>query len=117
MWRGKINAALDRQHPRNLFDIRNLINEVGYSPDIKEGFIFFLLSSKRPMHELLNPHSIDQSTVFESQFHGMTDIFFRREKISRTDRDAETFSIFMKENKQFLALHQNKTERKNPTSH
>ncbi|MDR0713113.1 MAG: nucleotidyl transferase AbiEii/AbiGii toxin family protein [Bacteroidales bacterium] len=40
LWGGKINAALDRQHPRDLFDIRNLINEVGYSTDIKEGFIF-----------------------------------------------------------------------------
>lgn len=68
----KIVAALDRQHPRDLFDIKNLINEVGYSSEIKEGFIFFLLCSKRPMHELLSPHLIDQSSVFESQFNGMT---------------------------------------------
>ena len=72
LWGGKINAALDRQHPRDLFDIRNLIHEVGYSTDIKEGFIFFLLCGKRPIHELLRPYSIDQSAVFESQFHGMT---------------------------------------------
>ena len=76
LWGGKINAALDRQHPRDLFDIRNLINEVGYSTDIKEGFIFFLLCGKRPIHELLRPHSIDQSAVFESQFQGMTDNTF-----------------------------------------
>lgn len=84
LWGGKINAALDRQHPRDLFDIQNLINEVGYSPDIKEGFIFFLLCSKRPIHELLNPHSIDQSTVFESQFHGMTDVFFGKKEYQET---------------------------------
>jgi predicted nucleotidyltransferase component of viral defense system len=76
LWGGKINAALDRQHPRDLFDIRNLINEVGYSTDIKEGFIFFLLCGKRPIHELLNPHDIDQSVVFDSQFNGMTDSTF-----------------------------------------
>ena len=73
LWGGKIIAALDRQHPRDLFDIRNLVNEIGYSTDIKEGFIFFLLCSTRPMQELLNPHLVDQSAVFESQFNGMTD--------------------------------------------
>jgi predicted nucleotidyltransferase component of viral defense system len=50
LWGGKIIAALDRQHPRDLFDIKNLINEIGYSSEIKDGFIFFLLCSKRPIH-------------------------------------------------------------------
>ncbi len=76
LWGGKINAALDRQHPRDLFDVRNLINETGYSTDIKEGFIFFMLCGKRPIHELLNPNLIDQSAIFESQFNGMTDNSF-----------------------------------------
>jgi Domain of unknown function (DUF1814). len=84
LWGGKINAALDRQHPRDLFDIRNLINEVGYSTDIKEGFIFFLLCGKRPIHESLNPHSIDQSAVFESQFQGMTDNTFGNDEYQET---------------------------------
>ena len=73
LWGGKINAALDRQHPRDLFDIQNFIKDIGYSTEIKEGVIFFLLCGKRPVHELLNPHPIDQSAVFESQFNGMTD--------------------------------------------
>jgi predicted nucleotidyltransferase component of viral defense system len=109
LWGGKINAALDRQHPRDLFDIRNLINEVGYSTDIKEGFIFFLLCGKRPIHELLNPHYIDQSAVFESQFQGMTDDTFgddeyqetRKQLIrmineSLTDEDKEFLLAFSK---------------------
>lgn len=73
LWGGKINAALDRQNPRDLFDVKNLITEIGYSKDIKEGFIFFLLCGKRPIHELLRPHPIDPSAIFESQFKGMTD--------------------------------------------
>lgn len=80
LWGGKIIAALDRQHPRDLFDIRNLINEVGYSTDIKEGFVFFLLCSKRPIQELMSPHLVDQSAVFESQFNGMTDNPFGHEE-------------------------------------
>ncbi len=84
LWGGKIIAALDRQHPQDLFDIRNLINEIGYSTEIKEGFIFFLLCSKRPMQELLNPHLIDQSIVFESQFKGMTDNSFEDNEFKNT---------------------------------
>jgi len=30
LWGGKIIAALDRQHPRDLFDIRNMINVISY---------------------------------------------------------------------------------------
>lgn len=84
LWGGKINAALDRQHPRDLFDVKNLINDIGYSTEIKEGFIFFLLCSKRPIQELLNPHPIDQSAVFESQFNGMTDNSFGNDEYQAT---------------------------------
>lgn len=84
LWGGKINAALDRQHPRDLFDIRNLMNEVGYSTEIKEGFLFFLLCGKRPIHELLKPHAVDQSAVFESQFSGMTDDSFGYDEYENT---------------------------------
>lgn len=72
LWGGKIVAALDRQHPRDLFDVGNLLRMVGYTPEIKEGTLFFLLCSKRPIAELLNPNMIDQSAVLESQFGGMT---------------------------------------------
>jgi Domain of unknown function (DUF1814). len=84
LWGGKINAALDRQHPRDLFDVKNLINEVGYSTDIKEGFLFFLLCGKRPIHELLHPHYIDQSAILESQFYGMTDYSFGEDEYNAT---------------------------------
>ncbi|MDL2213212.1 nucleotidyl transferase AbiEii/AbiGii toxin family protein [Bacteroides sp. OttesenSCG-928-D19] len=84
LWGGKINAALDRQHPRDLFDVKNLIDEIGFTTDIKEGVIFFMLCGKRPIHELLRPHSIDQSAVFESQFKGMTDNSFGYEEYERT---------------------------------
>jgi Domain of unknown function (DUF1814). len=104
LWGGKINAALDRQHPRDLFDIKNLIKEVGYSTEIKEGFIFFLLCGKRPIHELLRPHSIDQSTVFESQFYGMTDNAFGHDEYVST-REALIKIVnesLTKEDKEFL---------------
>jgi predicted nucleotidyltransferase component of viral defense system len=76
LWGGKINAALDRQHPRDLFDIKNLFNDIGYTDEIKTGFLFFLLCDNRPIHELLNPKYLDQRIVFDSQFSGMTDLLF-----------------------------------------
>lgn len=76
LWGGKIIAALDRQHPRDMFDIRGLINNTGYTDEIHAGFLFSLLSSKRPIHEILKPSLIDQSVVFTGQFSGMTDQSF-----------------------------------------
>ena len=54
LWGGKICAALDRQHPRDLFDIYNLLNTVGINSEIKNGFISLLLAGNRPLHEMLN---------------------------------------------------------------
>ncbi|MDR0973937.1 MAG: nucleotidyl transferase AbiEii/AbiGii toxin family protein, partial [Prevotellaceae bacterium] len=84
LWGGKIAAALDRQHPRDLFDVRNLLNSHGYTDEVKTGFIFFLLCGKRPIHEMLNPQHIDQQTVLDSQFNGMTDQSFTYEDYETT---------------------------------
>lgn len=69
---GKIIAALDRQHPRDLFDIKFLIDEKGINDAIKPGFMLCLLSSNRPILELLNPICKDQRQAFENQFEGMS---------------------------------------------
>lgn len=84
LWGGKIHAALDRQHPRDLFDIKNFIERVDYTQEIKEGIIFFLISSKRPFHELLNPRPIKQFTTFESEFKGMSDKSFEYDEYEST---------------------------------
>lgn len=69
---GKICAALDRQHPRDLFDVHFLLEEEGFSEDVKLGFITSLVSHPRPIHELIAPNLLDQRTVLETQFAGMT---------------------------------------------
>ena len=70
---GKIVAALDRQHPRDLFDVKYMLENEGFTNQIKEGFIFFLLCSERPLHELLSPNFKDQRSAHENQFLGMTE--------------------------------------------
>jgi len=68
----KICAALDRQHPRDLFDIRQLLEYEGISEEIRRAFIVYLISCNRPMSELLSPNFIDMSRAFEKEFSGMT---------------------------------------------
>jgi predicted nucleotidyltransferase component of viral defense system len=69
---GKICAALDRQHPRDLFDVYYLFKNGEFNEEVKDGFMVFLLSHFRPIHELIQPHFLDHTETFESQFKGMT---------------------------------------------
>lgn len=68
---GKICAALDRQHPRDLFDVRLLLDDEGLSDEVRLGFLAALISHRRPMNELLNPTPKDQRQAFAGQFAGM----------------------------------------------
>lgn len=69
---GKIVAALDRQHPRDLFDTMKLLDRDGLNDKIMEGFLFCLLSSNRPLHEILNPFFANYEQTLNIQFKGMT---------------------------------------------
>lgn len=77
MFGGKICAALDRQHPRDLFDIKFLLDSEGITKQVRKGFLVYLISHDRPMHESLNPIMKEFKDVYESEFQGMT-----QEKIS-----------------------------------
>ena len=72
LYGGKICAALDRQHPRDLFDIKELIEKDEINEELIKGFIAMLLSHDKPLHETLNPNIKNQIEVFEKQFQGMT---------------------------------------------
>jgi hypothetical protein len=69
---GKICAALDRQHPRDLFDIKLLLDNEGITNEIRKSFIVHLISHDRPMAELLRPRYQDIKKVFENEFDGMS---------------------------------------------
>ena len=84
LYGGKIAAALDRQHPRDLFDIKTLLDNTSYDDDLKKGVLFCLLSSKRPLHELLEPSFLDLRRVLETQFGGMTDQSFTYDMFEAT---------------------------------
>jgi predicted nucleotidyltransferase component of viral defense system len=72
LYGGKIVAALDRQHPRDLFDMRDLLAQEGISDELRRAFIVYLLSHDRPMHEVLTARRKDITREYERAFAGMT---------------------------------------------
>ena len=72
LFAGKICAALDRQHPRDLFDIHLLLLNEGIDDTLRKAFIVYLISHPRPMIELLDPNLLDIQKVFDNEFKGMT---------------------------------------------
>jgi hypothetical protein len=72
LYAGKLAAALDRQHPRDLFDVHFLFAEGGISDDLFRAFLVYLVSHNRPAFELLNPHRLDLSALYGDEFIGMT---------------------------------------------
>ena len=72
LYAGKIAAALDRQHPRDLFDVHFLFANGGISDELFQAFLVYLVSHPRPAHELLCPHRLDISEQYGAEFIGMT---------------------------------------------
>lgn len=72
LYAGKIVAALDRQHPRDLFDVRDLLANEGITEDLRRAFIVYLLSHDRPMSEVLAPTLKNIENAFTYGFSGMT---------------------------------------------
>lgn len=81
LYGGKIAAALSRQHPRDLFDVKYM--DIPLS-ECREGLIFCLLGSERPIYESFAPRLIDQREAMDNQFAGMTDIPFTYEEFEET---------------------------------
>jgi hypothetical protein len=71
---GKLHAAVDRQHPRDLYDVRLLYENEGLTDDLFRTFLIYVASSPRPAHELLNPNLIDLDQPFAREFEGMTKV-------------------------------------------
>ncbi len=69
---GKLVAAMDRQHPRDVFDVLQLFAHEGITAGIRRAFVVYLASHNRPVHEVLFPSSRDIRQEFEHNFAGMT---------------------------------------------
>lgn len=69
---GKLVAAMDRQHPRDLFDVMQLFAHEGITPGIRRAFVVYLACHNRPVHEVLFPAARGIALEYERTFQGMT---------------------------------------------
>jgi predicted nucleotidyltransferase component of viral defense system len=87
---GKLVAAMDRQHPRDLFDVMQLYAHEGITPEIRHAFVVYLASHNRPVHEVLFPAGRNITQDYQRTFQGMTaepvpldDLLATRERMIR----------------------------------
>ena len=104
LYAGKIVAALDRQHPRDLFDARDLLANEGVDDALRNAFIVYLLSHNRPMSEILAPTRLDFSAEYKHGFDGMTDAPVSIESLAeaREQLIAEIVGRMSHEHREFL---------------
>ncbi len=104
IYAGKLIAALDRQHPRDLYDVFNLYNAEGLSENLIENFVCYLCCHNRPFKEVLFGNDKDISKEFESQFVGMTaePVDLKILKNIRSKLKSDILNLLTKEHKTFL---------------
>lgn len=73
LYAGKIAAALDRQHPRDLFDVAQLYANEGLTDKLRAALIVYIISHDTSPHALLNPKLADIGQDYAQNFAGMTD--------------------------------------------
>ena len=101
LYGGKIAAALSRQHPRDLFDVKYMEYPLA---ETREGLLFCLLGSDRPIYESFAPNLLDQHDALANQFDGMTDVPFTYEEFeqTRTQLIQDVFALMTAADKSFL---------------
>ena len=72
LYGSKLVAAMDRQHPRDLFDVMCMYDQFGLTPEIVDCFVAYLVGHNRPIHEVLFSRDTLLDHIFESDFVGMT---------------------------------------------
>jgi predicted nucleotidyltransferase component of viral defense system len=72
LYGSKLVAAMDRQHPRDLFDVRGLFERGGLTSEVVECFVCYLAGHNRPVHEVLFSRDQDMSLAYKNEFAGLT---------------------------------------------
>lgn len=71
LYGGKICAALDRQHPRDWFDVWQLLESGKFDRSLFVGFLVYLLGHPRPLSEVLAPRWKPLDLLYQHEFAGM----------------------------------------------
>ncbi|MDD2325702.1 MAG: nucleotidyl transferase AbiEii/AbiGii toxin family protein [Alphaproteobacteria bacterium] len=104
LYAGKLVAALDRQHPRDLFDVRELLAKEGIDDALRRAFIVYLLSHDRPMSEVLAPTRKDIALEYTRGFEGMTESSVSHDELvaTREEMIANIVGQMPQEHRRFL---------------
>ena len=104
LYAGKICAALDRQHPRDLFDVKILFENEGISNDLLRAFLVYLISCNRPIAELLSPKFSDLNQKYITDFIGMSFVEISVKELEQTRELLVTkiHSMLTDDDKKFL---------------
>ena len=71
IYAGKVLAALDRQHPRDLFDIWRLYQKGGLNDEILDVFAVYLCAHNRPPNEILGVSNKNINEMYRNSLVGM----------------------------------------------
>jgi hypothetical protein len=72
LYGSKLVAAMDRQHPRDIFDVMQMWHRFGWQPSFIDCFVAYLAGHNRPVHEVLFPKTKPLEPAFTNEFAGMT---------------------------------------------
>jgi predicted nucleotidyltransferase component of viral defense system len=72
LYGGKLVAAMDRQHPRDMFDVSRMLERFGWQSSFVDCFVAYLAGHNRPVHEVLFPKRLPLEPAFTNEFMGLT---------------------------------------------
>ena len=110
LYAGKLVAGLDRHHPRDLFDVGELLSSEGIDERMRTAFVVYLfshgrLSHGRPLAELLVPARRELGDEFARGLAGMVETSVALEDLIRTREEMVTEVVggMSEEHRTFLA--------------
>ena len=104
LYGSKLVAAMDRQHPRDIFDVLKMNEKFGLDSKFVDCFVAYLAGHNRPVHEVLFSADAPFEAVYESHFKGMTtdevslDVLLK----TRADLKVDLPKALTRQNKDFL---------------
>ncbi|MDE2250032.1 MAG: nucleotidyl transferase AbiEii/AbiGii toxin family protein [Gammaproteobacteria bacterium] len=72
LYGSKLVAAMDRQHPRDMFDVSRMLDRFGWQSSVVDCFVAYLAGHNRPIHEVLFPNRLPLEAAFANEFKGLT---------------------------------------------
>ncbi|MBV8500538.1 MAG: nucleotidyl transferase AbiEii/AbiGii toxin family protein [Paucibacter sp.] len=72
LYGSKLVAAMDRQHPRDIFDVMHMLQRFGWTAEVVDCFVAYLAGHNRPVHEVLFGPAKSLEPAFTNEFVGMT---------------------------------------------